>query len=128
MTTLVVEPGSVVTLRYTINEDCDLRWKFSADKGDIGFGVQKKEATQRILFREEVSNYHLELFGSEETEPSIGEPSGENVASVTSDTYMMVGQGLPEIQINDEEEQEDDEARRGSRKNSLLVRRSLNRL
>ena len=125
MTTLVVEPGSVVTLRYTINEDCDLRWKFSADKGDIGFGVQKKEAIQRILFREEVSNYHLDLCGSEESEPSIGEPSGENVASVTSDTFMMVGQGLPEIQITDEEDKED---MRGSRKNSLLVKISMHSL
>ena len=128
MTTLIVEPGSIVTLRYTINEDCDLRWKFSADKGDIGFGVQKKEAIQRILFREEVSNYHLELFGSEGSEASNGEPSGENVASVTSDTYMMVGQGLPEIQINDEEDTEDKEDRRGSRKNSLLVNISMNSL
>ena len=125
MTTIVVEPGSVVTLRYTINEDCDLRWKFSADKGDIGFGVQKKEAIQRILFREEVSNYHLDLCGSEESEPSIGEPSGENVASVTSDTFMMVGQGLPEIQITDEEDKED---MRGSRKNSLLVKISMHSL
>ena len=119
ITTIVVNPGSVVTLRYTVNEDCDLRWKFIVDKGDIGFGIQKTEAIQKMMFREEVENYRLEMFSSDESQ--VDEPSVGNVASVTSDTYMMVGPGLPEIQINDEGDNEEKESRRAFRKNSLLV-------
>ena len=120
ITTIVVDPGSVVTLRYTINQDCDLRWKFRTEKGNIGFGVQKKEAIQSILSREEVSIYHLELF-DHDGDWGIGETSGDNAASLTSDTYMMIGVGLPEIQINDEDDKSDEENRTESRKNSLLV-------
>ena len=72
-----------------------------------------------MMFREEVENYRLEMFSSDESQ--VDEPSVGNVASVTSDTYMMVGPGLPEIQINDEGDKEEEESRRPSRKNSLLV-------
>ena len=85
------------------------------EKGDIGFGIQKKTAIQNIMLREEVENYHLEMLSSEGSEePLIGE-----VASVASDT-LLVGSGLPEIHINDAGDKEEGEERK-SRKNSLLV-------
>ena len=120
ITTMTVDPGSVVTLRYTVNEDCDLRWKFRTEKGDIGFGVQRKQAIQNVMCREEVSAYHLEHFDSDAWGNSIGDNSGDNVVSISSDAFVM-GAGLPEIQINDEEDKFVEENRRKSRTNSLLV-------
>ena len=112
-----MDSGTLVTLRYTLNEPCVLEWKFKVDKGDIRFGIQKKKALQNILFREEVSNYRLAL--CESSEASLEGPlDGENIVSVTSDTCMTIGLGLPEIQIHSEEEKE---SKKTSRKNSLQV-------
>ena len=91
------------------------------EKGDIGFGIQKKTAVQNIMFREEVENYHLEMFSSEGSNDE--DPAAGDVASVASDT-LLVGAGLPEIQINDEGDKEEAEERK-SRKNSLLVREAI---
>jgi hypothetical protein len=42
--TMKIEPGSVTTLRYTVSQDCQIRWKFKSEGGDLAFGVQRKEA------------------------------------------------------------------------------------
>ena len=39
-----IEPGSMITVPYKVDQDCDLRWKFKTDGGDLGFGVQRKES------------------------------------------------------------------------------------
>ena len=39
-----IEPGSMITVPYRVDQDCDLRWKFKTDGGDLGFGVQRKES------------------------------------------------------------------------------------
>ena len=39
-----IEPGSMITVPYRVEQDCDLRWKFKTDGGDLGFGVQRKES------------------------------------------------------------------------------------
>eukprot|EP00092_Neocalanus_flemingeri_P013028 GFUD01014039.1.p1 GENE.GFUD01014039.1~~GFUD01014039.1.p1 ORF type:complete len:171 (+),score=59.57 GFUD01014039.1:37-549(+) len=46
--TVMVGPGSVVTLRYTVSQDCDIRWKFKSEGGDLGFGVQRKKDVQNV--------------------------------------------------------------------------------
>ena len=42
--TIKIGPGSLITQKYTINKDCNLRWKFKSKGGDLGFGVQRKIA------------------------------------------------------------------------------------
>ena len=39
-----IEAGSVITLPYKVDKDCDLRWKFKSEGGDLGFGVQRRES------------------------------------------------------------------------------------
>ena len=42
--TMKIGHGSVITLRYTVSQDCQIRWKFKSEGGDLGFGVKRKEA------------------------------------------------------------------------------------
>ena len=39
-----IEPGSFITLRYTVNYNGLIRWKFKSEGGDLGFGVQRRKA------------------------------------------------------------------------------------
>ena len=42
--TVKIAPGSEITFRYTISQDCHVRWKFKSEGGDLTFGVKKKKA------------------------------------------------------------------------------------
>ena len=88
-----VGPGSSLALRYTIDESCELHWKFKTQIGDISFGVQKKKAMQKLLLREEVSNFHIELVSSFDPE----------------ETNLFSGPGMPDIQIHNDEQNDDSE-------------------
>ena len=39
-----IEPGSFITLRYMVNYNGLIRWKFKSEGGDLGFGVQRRKA------------------------------------------------------------------------------------
>merc|ERR1712106_132281 len=39
-----LEAGSEITIPYKVDQNCDLRWKFKSEGGDLGFGVQRKES------------------------------------------------------------------------------------
>ena len=81
--TITIMARSVFTLRFTMKQKCDLRWKYKTEKGDIGFGVEKKACVQTVLSREEISAYHITAEDDTKNE--------ENV--------------VPDIQINDENEE-----------------------
>ena len=43
--TVKIEPGSDVQIPFTaVTKDCKLRWKFSSEGGDIGFGIRKEKS------------------------------------------------------------------------------------
>jgi len=39
-----IEAGSLLTLPQIVTTDCDLRWKFKSEGGDLCFGVKKKKS------------------------------------------------------------------------------------
>ena len=39
-----IEAGSLLTLPQIVTTDCDLRWKFKSEGGDLYFGVKKKKS------------------------------------------------------------------------------------
>merc|ERR1719334_2485037 len=75
--TITITARSVFTLRFTMKQKCDLRWKYKTEKGDIGFGVERKACIQPVLSREEVSAYHItedeeeEVYDNKTTVPDI---------------------------------------------------------
>ena len=73
-----------------MKQKCDLRWKFKTEKGDIGFGVQRRECVQPVLSREEVSAYHIMA----DEDPKKGQ--GDNIVTINDPPTV------PEIQINDD--------------------------
>ena len=81
--TITIMARSVFTLRFTMKQKCDLRWKYKTEKGDIGFGVEKKACVQNVLSREEVSAFHI----------------------TEEDDTKKEENGVPDIQINDENEE-----------------------
>jgi len=44
--TVEIAPGSEVILKYTVSQDCQVRWKFKSEGGDLAFGVKKKKAVK----------------------------------------------------------------------------------
>jgi len=41
-----IEAGSMISLPQKVTKDCDLRWKFRSEGGDLGFGVQRKKSEE----------------------------------------------------------------------------------
>ena len=86
-----------------MKQECDLRWKFKTEGGDIGFGLQRRECVQHVLSREKVSAYHItaedEGCGQEAEDPK--DKDEETIVAVNE------GHTVPEIQINDDMEDYD---------------------
>ena len=56
--TIKIGPGSLITEKYTVGKDCNLRWKFKSEGGDLGFGVQRKiseKTSDRVSIEEDPS-------------------------------------------------------------------------
>ena len=63
--TVEIAPGSEVTLRYTVSQDCRIRWKFKSEGGNLVFGVKKKKAVKNKEgggFMEDSSKAAVEVF------------------------------------------------------------------
>ena len=90
ISTLTIASRSVFTLRFTMKQKCDLRWKFKTKRGSIGFGVQRRKCVQPVLSREEVSAYHI--MAEEDTK----DKDDANIVAATD------AHPVPEIQITND--------------------------
>jgi len=59
-----IEAGSEITVPYKVDKDCDLRWKFKSEGGDLGFAVHRRETEKDtptafidVLTRSRVSSH-----------------------------------------------------------------------
>ena len=59
LTSVELEAGSTLSLKYTINTETLISWRFRLDKGSINFGIKRKEATRNFTPRYEVRELSL---------------------------------------------------------------------
>jgi hypothetical protein len=95
ISTLTIASRSVFTLRFTMKQKCDLRWKFKTERGAIGFGVQRRECVQPVLSREKVSAFHIMA------EDVTKDKDDDNILAATD------AHSVPEIQITNDLEDYD---------------------
>ena len=100
ISTLTITCRSVFTLRFTVKQECDMRWKFKTEGGDIGFGLLRRECVQHVQSRETVSAYHIDMpeagDGGQEEEITKDNDFSENIIAANE------CQTVPEIKINDD--------------------------
>ena len=49
--TAEVETGSTLILKYTINTESYMTWRYKLDNSSISFGIKRKKASQNLTSR-----------------------------------------------------------------------------